>query len=301
MEIDPRRLSFLLAVSRSGGVLAAADTLRLSPSAVSQQIARLEAETGVKVLDRQPAGAVLTDAGRLLAETAERIESEVWGARRALATLGGDVSGVVVVGAFQTAIRAILVPLLTSLEQTLPGIDLVVHEVAEEHGRRALRRGELDLLVIEHDLVTHDHVPQGVQDVPFLEEPWVVALPGTDPAPASLLDLADRTWLAPERRGAADRAMARLGAELSFTPRSVHSYLDFDVAVSMVAAGLGIALLPELALRRHLPENVRSVMLPGLGTRRLFVRHRTSRTEPRPATSAVLEQMVRVAQELPPV
>lgn len=301
MEIDPRRLGFLLAVSRSGGVLAAADSLGLSPSAVSQQIARLESETGVRVLDRQPTGATLTPAGRLLAETAERIESEVGETRRALAALEGDISGVVVVGAFQTAIRAVLVPLMTELEQMLPGVSLVVREVGEEAGRRALRRGELDLLVIEHDVSAPAPAPPATRDVPFLEEPWVVAMPGTDPVPSTPLDLVEARWLAPEPGGAAARALDRLATELAFTPRTVHHYLDFDVALAMVGAGLGIALLPELAMRRHLPENVRWESLPGLGTRRLFIRHRVNRSEPRTATLAVLEQMVRVAANLEPV
>ncbi|MFD1504451.1 LysR family transcriptional regulator [Georgenia yuyongxinii] len=300
MDIDPRRLGFLLAVSRSGGVLAAADSLRLSASAVSQQIARLESEAGVKVLDRQPTGATLTAAGRLLAETAERIESEVGEARRALAALEGDISGVVVVGAFQTAIRAVLVPLLAELEQTLPGVDLFVHELAEEHGRRALRRGELDLLVIEHDLTAPTAAPQGTRDVPFLDEPWMIALPASDPTPSSLLDLAGATWLAPEPGGASDRALRRLATELSFTPRTAHRYQDFDVSLAMVAAGLGVALVPQLALRRQLPENVQWVGLPGLGNRHLFIRHRATRTEPRAATLAVLEQMIQVAANLEP-
>jgi DNA-binding transcriptional LysR family regulator len=300
MDIDPRRLGFLLAVSRSGGVLAAADSLRLSASAVSQQIARLESEAGVKVLDRQPTGATLTPAGRLLAETAERIESEVGEARRGLAALEGDIAGVVVVGAFQTAIRAVLVPLLAELGQTLPGVDLIVHEVAEEHGRRALRRGELDLLVIEHDLTAPTAAPQGTRDVPFLDEPWMIALPAGDPTPTSLLDLAGATWLAPEPGGAADRALSRLATELSFRPRTAHRYQDFDVSLAMVAAGLGVALVPQLALRRQLPDNVQWVDLPGLGNRHLFIRHRATRTEPRAATLAVLEQMILVAANLEP-
>ncbi|MFD1716741.1 LysR family transcriptional regulator [Georgenia deserti] len=301
MDIDPRRLGFLLAVSRSGGVLAAADMLHVSPSAVSQQIARLEAEAGVKVLDRQPAGATLTPAGKLLSETAERIESELGETRRALAELEGDVSGVVTVGAFQTVIRAVLVPLLSELEQALPGVDLVVHEVAEEQGQRALRRGELDLLATEHDVAEPAPAPPGTRDVPFLDEPWVVALPATDPEPSGLLDLADRTWLAPEHSNATARALDRLAKELSLDKRAAHTYRDFDVALSMVAAGLGIALLPELAIRRHLPENVQWAALPGLGYRRLFVRHRVTRTEPRAATQAVLEQMIQVAAALEPL
>ncbi|ROR73730.1 LysR family transcriptional regulator [Bogoriella caseilytica] len=301
MDIDPRRLAFLLAVSRSGGVLAAAEALAVSPSAVSQQIARLELETGVKVLDRQPAGAILTPAGRVLAETAERIENDLGDARRSLAELEGDVSGVVTVGAFQTVIRAVLVPLLAELDQTLPGIELVVHEVGSEAGLRGLRRGELDLLVTDHDVSPPDSPPAGVKDVPFLDEPWVVALPAGDAAPTVLEDFAERTWIFPEHRGATADALARLTREVPLRGKARHTYHDFDVALSMVEAGLGIALLPALAVRRILPAGVQWAALPGLGQRRLVVSHRVTRTEPRVATSAVLEQMIAVAAALGPL
>ncbi|MGM0386493.1 MAG: LysR family transcriptional regulator [Actinomycetota bacterium] len=298
MEIDARRLGILLAVSRAGGVVAAADTLRISPSAVSQQIAKLEEEIGMRVLDRQPTGAILTSAGKVLAESAERVEAELGDARRALSGLGGGVSGTVVVGAFESAIRAILVPFLATLEAEHPGVDLVIREVAEEHGRRALRRGEIDLLVIEHDVSSPEAVPTGVRDVPFFDEPWAVALPGSSPQPTSVMDLAEATWLAPEPGSAADRALRRLSGEISFRPRTAHLYLDFDVALAMVTGGLGVALLPSLALQRTLPENVQWATLPGLGSRQVFIRHRVNRNEPRAATSAVLDVMLRTGAAL---
>lgn len=278
--------------------MAAADTLRISPSAVSQQIAKLEEEIGLRVLDRQPTGAVLTPAGKILVESAERIEAELGDARRALSGLGGGATGTVVVGAFQTAIRAILVPMLETLTAEHPAVDLVIREIAEEHGRRALRRGELDLLVIEHDVSSPEAVPAGARDVPFFDEPWAVVLPASSPLPTSVMDLADATWLAPESGSAADRALRRLSGEIAFRPRTAHLYLDFDVAVAMVAGGLGIALLPSLALQRALPENVQWAALPGLGSRQVFIRHRVNRTEPRAATSAVLDVMLRTGATL---
>src|SRR5699024_11023243 len=147
MDIDPRRLAILLAVHRSGGVLAAADTLRLTPSAVSQQIARLEAKTGIQVLDRKPGGATRTGAGPVLADSGGRIESELADARRSLAALSGDVSGTVVVGAFQTVLRAILVPLVARIGETMPGLEVILREVSTADGQRALRTGDLDVLV----------------------------------------------------------------------------------------------------------------------------------------------------------
>ncbi|WP_314457458.1 LysR family transcriptional regulator, partial [uncultured Actinomyces sp.] len=104
MHVLPQRLSVLLAVHRAGGVVAAADILHITPSAVSQQIRQLERECGARVLDRTPAGAVLTAAGRVLADAAERIENELTTVRRELADLDDSIpSGVVRVGSFASA------------------------------------------------------------------------------------------------------------------------------------------------------------------------------------------------------
>src|SRR5690606_14621207 len=126
MATDPRRLAFLLAVHRAGGVLAAADLLHVTPSAVSQQIARLEAEEGFAVLDRGPRGVTLTPAGRVLADVAERIEAELLEARQEIANLGEGVTGTVKVGAFQSAIRAVVAPLLGPLAEEHPGVTIDV-------------------------------------------------------------------------------------------------------------------------------------------------------------------------------
>src|SRR4051794_21784097 len=165
MYLDPRRLAVLLNIHRAGGVLAAADTVGVTASAISQQIARLEDETGITVLDRQPGGAVLTAAGRILVEAAERIESELTDARRALAALQEDVTGTVVIGAFQSVIQALLVPLIDDLQDRLPGLDLVVHEVAADEGQRALREGAIDLLLLEADSPAGRSSPRGTHDV----------------------------------------------------------------------------------------------------------------------------------------
>ena len=121
MQVLPQRLSVLLAVHRAGGVVAAADFLHITPSAVSQQIRLLERECGARVLDRTPTGAVLTTAGKVLADAAERIEDELTTVRRELADLDDSItSGVVRVGSFASAVRALLLPLLSSLAATSP-------------------------------------------------------------------------------------------------------------------------------------------------------------------------------------
>lgn len=298
MDVDPRRLAVLLAVHRAGGVLAAADTMHVTASAISQQIHRLEAEVGVPVLDRQPSGAVLTAAGRVLAETAERIESELADARRALHSLGDGVTGTVVIGAFQTVIRALLVPVVLGLEEQLPGVDLLLRELEADDAARELRSGGLDVTVVETDSSSVHATPRGMRDVPILEEPWLVVSPATSPEPATLHDLEALTWLGVEPGTASYRATERLTRTFRMTPTVSHTYADYDVAIAMVAAGLGIALLPSLALQGPLPDGVQVTTLPGLGTRRIVLRHRATRTEPRAVVRAVVDEIVRAAGEL---
>jgi molybdate transport repressor ModE-like protein len=299
MHLDPRRLAVLLNIHRSGGVLAAADAVRVTPSAISQQVARLEEETGITLLDRQPGGAVLTAAGRVLVEAAERIESELTDARRALAALQGDVTGTVVIGSFQSVIQALLVPLVEDLRDRMPGLDVVVHEIDAAEGQRGLREGAVDLLLLEADSPTGRSSPRGTHDVAVLDEPWVVAVPASAPVPATLDDLSQVTWLGVDPAAAAHRATARLHSGFARTPPVMHVWSDVDVAISMVAGGLGVALLPSLALLGALRrEGIQAVSMAGLGTRLVIARHRSTRAEPRREVVTVLNEIVQAAGEL---
>jgi DNA-binding transcriptional LysR family regulator len=297
MPTDPRRLAVLLAVHRAGGVLAAADQLHVTPSAVSQQIARLEAEEGVAVLDRGPRGATLTAAGRILAEAAERIESELVEARKSLAALGGELSGRVTIAGFQTAIRAVVAPAFAVIAEHHPGVELVVEEREPTESMRRLREGDADIVLLERDEDADTHVPRGQRDVVLLEEPWRVVLPESVATPTQLSDLAGTTWLSSEPGTAADRAMGRIAAAIGpITTR--HVYYDFDVALALVAAGQGVGMLPALALQGELPDGVTVATVPGLGSRRLVARHRATRREPGPATTAVIEELLAAASGL---
>ena len=286
--------------ARPGGIVAAADSQHLSPSAVSQQIKLLEREAGVRVLDRAPTGAVLTDAGRVLAGTAERIEAELASAQRELAELDESApAGHVRIGSFSTAIRALLLPLLTVVERTMPGVVMTIEETEERSGLARLRRGELDLVLLERDERTPTDPPRPMADVPVLDESWLVVVPPGQAAPQTPADLARATWIAldPSTAGACalDRLSRRLGAPLS----TRHVAHDYDVVLAMVSQGLGYALLPELAVHSGLvPDGVVVSSLPGLGTRQLVVRHRVTRTEPTSAARAVLEALLSHAQAL---
>lgn len=297
MNIDPRRLGVLLVVARHNSVVAAAEDLHVSPSAVSQQIARLEAETRVTVLDRHPTGVTLTPAGRALMEAAEAIESELGRARQTLLEMGGAVTGTVRVGAFASVIRAILVPLLIELDERLPGVDLVVHEVLPEDAEPALRSGDLDVIVLERDATIRSTVPRGLGEVPLMDEPWYLITPSALPEPRTLNDTAHRPWLDLDVTTAAGRAFRRVTAGLG-VDRAPHRAVDFGAALALVAAGLGTTVLPWLAVRGNVPDGAAALRLAGLGSRRLVLRHRSTRGEPTEAVRAVVDAMVDVAKVL---
>ena len=176
MDIDPRRLPFLLSVAREGGIVAAADILMVSPSAVSQQIQKLEEEVGLKLVERTTSGAILTPAGTIVAEAGERINADIAEALKALRPLTGQVTGTVTIGAFLTICRSTLIPALPDLVEALPGVDLRIEETEETPGMAALRTGHYDILVIERD-EDPGLPPRGYTDIPFLDEPWVLVTP----------------------------------------------------------------------------------------------------------------------------
>ncbi|QAY69569.1 LysR family transcriptional regulator [Xylanimonas protaetiae] len=299
MSTDPRRLAFLLAVHRAGGVLAAADLLGVTASAVSQQIARLEAEEGFPVLDRGPRGVTLTPAGRVLAEAAERIESELVEARQAIAALGDGVAGRVAIGAFQTAIRAVVAPALEPLAERYPAVILDVREHEPVESVRMLRAGDLDVVVLERDSENKNPAPAGSHDVPLVDEPWRLVVPAGIKPPTTLEDLGKLTIVAAADGTASHRALQRLSRTLGTQIRTRHASYDFDTMLALVAAGQGVAILPALALHGGaLADNLQVVRLPGLGERQLFVRHRATRHEPSPAVRAVVEVMGEVAAQL---
>ncbi|GAB4086826.1 LysR family transcriptional regulator [Myceligenerans cantabricum] len=301
MAADPRRLAFLLAVHRAGGVLAAADLLRVTPSAVSQQIARLEAEEDITVLHRGPRGVTLTPAGRVLAEAGERIESELIEARQAIAALGEEVTGRVMIGSFQTAIRAVVAPMLAPLAEKFPGIDVNVNEHDPVESARRLRAGDLDVIILERDVDMDGPAPRGVHEIPLLEESWCIVVPPGMAAPERLDELPGLPWVGPLAGTAADRALRRLARTLGTEIATRHAYYDFDTALALVAADQGVAMLPGLALQEEdVPEGITVVRLTGLGSRRLVVRHRVGRHEPSPAVRAVVDEMVEAARDMTP-
>jgi DNA-binding transcriptional LysR family regulator len=291
-DLDLTRLRVLAAVARTGSVTAAARQLHYAQPSVSHHLARLEAEAGIPLLQRVGRGVRLTEAGRLLAARAEEILGRVDGARRELDALAGLRAGRARLAAFPSALATLVPAAMAALVRDHPGLGVGLVEAEPPEAVEALAAGDVDVaLVFEHTDAVH---ARGIEDLsrfevtPVLDEPVHLVRPagadgppgtgttsagttdsgsagdGEHPVP-SLAGLADADWIAGCARCRAD-LVARCAAA-GFAPRIAFETDDYVAVQALVAAGTGISLLPELAVRAHRHPGVVTQPLPGAARR----------------------------------
>lgn len=296
MPLDPRRLLILRAVRRAGGVLAASRALHLTPSGVSQHLARLEAETGLTLVDRSRRGGgrslELTAAGQTLADHADHLADVLADAERELTSMRGRTSGPVRIGGFDTVLRRLVAPAIAALSVSYPAITPHVVESDERSGMAMLRAGRLDLLLVERNPGIAQSTPAGVIVEALLRDPYRVVVP----AAWALPDDPDRVlrgpWVAATAGLPARHALDQLCAEAAITPDCHHTCTESSAMLALVGAGLGAAIVADLALS-YLPHpGVRTttgILQPG--TRVLSVVYRRGRADPTPAGAVVLDSI----------
>jgi DNA-binding transcriptional LysR family regulator len=274
MELDVRRLLVLRAVRDAGGVLAAAEVLRVSASAVSQQLSKLEHETGLALVDRSLASrARLTAAGARLAQRADAIAAELSTANREVAELAGTRSRTVRVAAFPSAITTLLVPAAAWLRSAEPRIDVHVVEARDDLAtlHAALRSGSLDVVIDKRP--GQAELPEGIVETVLRDDPYRVVIPAGWPAPVALTELLDRPWVGHPPASPGRVALDRIERDEGVTLRLEHECTEYAVALALVEAGLAAAIVPELALAADPSPLVRVVDLGDLGFRRVVAHH----------------------------
>jgi len=291
VTLDPRRLRFLLAVARYGGVLAAADELGVTASAVSQQLGKLEQETGHTLLQRTPSGSVLTPAGLALAEAAEDVERTLALARARLEQDDATVSGTVRIGGFQSFLAYVLSPSLPGWRDRYPALRIESWEAEGEVLMSALRAGGLDAVVVEVDAGESYSPPRGTTDVPLLDDPWKLVVPAGALRSSDVIDFTrlGLPWLGVDPSAASAKAITRVRRLLGGDSSSVHTYYSFQNALALVAAGEGVTLVPSLALEGLSTDGVDEVDIPGLGMRRVGLRHLTRSRGASPALDTTID------------
>jgi DNA-binding transcriptional LysR family regulator len=300
--LDVTRLRVLAAVARHGSVTGAARELNYAQPSVSHHLARLEAETGSKLIQRAGRGIRLTDAGRLLAERAAEILGRLDAAESELAAHVGLRHGRVRLAAFPSALGTIVPAAAARLRSENPGVDLTLAEAEPPEALRMLRAGYVDVaLVFRYEPDAAEH---GARSTVLLEEPVClvtrIAHPGTttvgagpDPAarPGAAPDLAAHAgeqWIAgcDRCRGYLLQQCARAG----FTPKIAFTTDDYVAVQALVAAGLGVTILPGLALRAARHPGITAAPLPG--ARRYVLAMTYGEPPDPPATTHLLEALV---------
>ena len=324
--LDVTRLRVLVAVSRHGSVTAAAHALNYAQPSVSHHLARLEAETGTKLVQRAGRGIRLTDAGRLLAERAVEVIGRLDAAENELAVFAGLRAGRLRLAAFPSALGTIVPTAAAILHDRHPGFDLRLTEAEPPEALRMLRAGYVDVaLIFRHeaddggtlqgaprvsaalddavadDLAVAVAASDELRQQVLLSEPMHLIMPDTAicggepplaPAvtelwPADLARLSDQRWIA-----GCDRCrehLLRQCASAGFTPRISFTTDDFVAVQALVTAGLGVALLPALALRAARNPGIRTARLRG--TRRSVIAVRYGESPDPPATTLLLDAL----------
>ncbi|HEX5493281.1 MAG TPA: LysR family transcriptional regulator [Mycobacteriales bacterium] len=292
--LDVRRLRLLYELSRRGTIAAVGRALHLSPSGVSQQLAQLETEAGVRLLDHVGRGVRLTEAARMLAAHAESVLARLEQAETELAVLGQRPTGTVRIASFQTAALALIPELLVLLARHR---DLRI-ELAQVEPEQALPA----LLAHDHDLVLGEEYPGApvrispqLHRVDLCTDPIRLATPAPDPNPgtdrSTVLDRSVGCAWVMEPRGTASRRWATtLCRSAGFEPDVRYESDDLFVHLALAERGLAAAFLPDLIWRRHSPgialHDLHDLGGPGGPTRTIFTGVRRG-SERHPAIRAV--------------
>jgi molybdate transport repressor ModE-like protein len=273
--LDVTRLRVLAAVARHGSVTAAARALNYAQPSVSHHLARLEAETGTALIERAGRGVRLTDAGRLLAGRAEEILGRLDAAEQELAAHVGQREERIRVASFPSALATVVPAAAARLRAGHPGVELLLAEAEPQGAVRMLRAGRVDLALVFAYLQQgkaglpapgYGDEEDGIRARLLLDEPvHLITQAGAAPPPRTaagrLAGYAEHRWIA-----GCERCRAHLvwQCELAgFTPQIAFTTDDVLVAQALAAAGLGVALLPDLALRAARHPGIRAEPLPG--------------------------------------
>jgi DNA-binding transcriptional LysR family regulator len=245
--MDVRRLHLLLELSRLGSMRAVGETHGLTTSTVSQQIAALAREVGTPLVEPDGRRVRLTPAGRRLADHAVTILAAVEAARVDLDP-EAEPAGQLRIGGFATAIRATLLPIVATLEQEHPQVEVLVSEYEPREALALLAEDDLDLaLTYDYNLAPDSPGPL-LQARRLWSTPWGLGVPASDAPADDVADLAvwaDRPWIVNSRNTADEDAVRTLGSLAGFTPRIRHHLDALELVEDLIIAGYGIGLLPQ--------------------------------------------------------
>jgi DNA-binding transcriptional LysR family regulator len=299
--LDLRRLRLLRELNERGTIAAVADALQFTPSAVSQQLALLEREAGVPLLERAGRGVRLTDAALMLVEHADALLERSAIAEADLAAAAGTVAGRGRIAAFQSVMLKLAIPAAHALARQAPRLRCELIESEPEESLPALALGDIDLALGDEWQRQPRRLPEGTQRHDLFEDPVDIVMPARHPLArrykrtVPLSALAGETWASGHPGMGWEEMTYSTCRELGgFEPDIRHRANDANVTLAVVARGLGVALLPDFALPARMPGIVRREIAEGRASRAIFAVTR-SVDAARPSTQALLNAVREVA------
>ena len=306
---DVKQLRVLRAVAEHGSFSAAAESLSYSQPAISQQIAALEKRAGTTLVDRTSRGVRLTDAGQALVEHAEVVIARLAAAEAELEAIAGIRGGRVRLASFPTAGASLLPPAVAEFTRRHPEVELTFVEQEPEEAAQALRAAELEIaIVFEYSQLEQpefERMYEGIELHRLIDDPMYLALPGDHPLAhkprVRLNDFADETWI--QETGThswCGSFHAACCAAAGFDPKVGFHSDDYNVVQGLIAAGVGISLLPGLSLT-NLREDIVVRTLGRRAPARQIAAATLAGRYLSPATNAMLDILSEVADrfELP--
>ncbi len=297
--LDLHRLRLLREIVVRGTVAAAADALAYTPSALSQQMATLRIEVGAPLFEREGRTLRPTPTALLLAHHADRILDAVAEAESAVAASLEEVGGDVRVGAFATGVYRLAAPAALDLERGHPAIRIHVAEMEDQDSLRELRLGTLDVILLQEYSHFPAATPPELHRETLMTEPVLLARPRTWEAPATLSDLADAPWISEPAVNPLGTALLHACRAAGFEPNVRHHATSIHVLVSLVGRGLGVGLVPRLALRGQ-TEDVVFAPVPGHSLTRSIVAATRPALRTRPAVAATIAALHAVGEQYAP-
>jgi DNA-binding transcriptional LysR family regulator len=306
---DVKQLRVLKAVADCGSFSAAADALSYTQPAISQQIAALEKRAGTTLVDRGSRGVRLTDAGRALVEHAEVVIARLAAAEAELDAIAGIRGGRVRLSSFPTAGASLLPPAVAEFTSRHPDVELSFLEREPEEAAQMLRAAELEIAILfEYDRLKpgeFERFYEGIELHPLVDDPMFLALPRDHPLARKrrvrLEDFADATWIQESGTHSwCGHFHQTVCASAGFEPKVGFRSDDYNVVQGLIAAGVGISLLPGLALTNVREDIVVRSLGPQAPRRRITAGTLAGRYRS-PATDAMLGILTEVADrfELP--
>lgn len=268
------RLRVLCEVIERGSFSAAAEALTYTQSAVSQAIARLESEVGTPLVIRDRRGVRPTAAGATLVEQAEAIFTQVDAAEEELAAVMGLRGGRLRMASFPSAGATLMPEAIAVFRAGHPDISLTLAEGEPEEVAPRLRAGEIDLALLFEFPGVVEWTGATLRSVTLLEDPMHVVLPAAHPLASTdklaLTDLSEEEWVQTSASSPCARHVVRSCLAAGFEPKVTFESDDYETVQGLVAAGVGVALIPQLALTRERADIVVRDLSPRSPTRKVI-------------------------------